>query len=318
MKSLGPKITMIGKMMKQLAFFMPIILLYMFTYSIVSHALQFHNSVPSIELLKDIFFPGYFILGGEHYKLADMRDATSNQCYQNYTSLADFSTDQTCPEPNGAQVSLALYVFYLLFMLILIQNLLIAIFSDIYEAIDKESDKVWKYQRYSLSYEYFHKPFAPSPLVLFYYIFYLLKALAKLAGHVCPSFDNKFYAPGFYYEPKNSDERKDFVKLELYHSNVLLLNLKVAEQNMAESKIARNAELMDHVYRTFNGIREARDDILNQLSQIDFKFKLILKSLDRGSHVTEVKNIDVQKKSERSLKNQESVASVKESDKQSI
>ncbi len=274
---------------------MPVILLYMFAYSIASYALQFHNSPPSSELLKNIFFPGYFIIGGENYKLEGILDVSANTCSQNFTSLADFSTDQVCPEPKGTQVSIALYVVYLLFMYILVQNLLIAIFSDVYEAIDKESDKVWKYERYSLSYEYFHKPPLPPPFVLIYYVFYLGKLLLKL---VRPEVDNKFYSPGFYYTPRNSDERNRFVKLEFIHSNQLLLDLNMADKSSVKSRIDVNADRMDQVYRKFDGINETRQDILKKLKSIDEKFKIIMKCLDSGkTDILEDVGTDKKKKS---------------------
>ena len=114
--------------MSELAYFLPVILLFMFAYGISSHALQFHNSPMSISLLKDIFFPGYFIIGGEHMSLENMLGVDENVCYNNFTSIIEFSQNQNCPEPHGTKISLALYVLYLLFLFILLQNLLIAIF----------------------------------------------------------------------------------------------------------------------------------------------------------------------------------------------
>lgn len=127
-KSLGPKITMIGVMTKELANFMPLILITMFAYGISTYALMYHNSPPSWSLLKKVFFPGYFIIGGEHYDLDGIMGAADNVCFQNFTTIIEFTENQDCREPHGSQVSLVLYVIYLLFMFILLQNLLIAIF----------------------------------------------------------------------------------------------------------------------------------------------------------------------------------------------
>lgn len=48
------------------------------------------------------------------------------------------------------------------------------IFSNTYNEIEKESDQIWKFQRYNLTYEYFYKPILVPPFILLYYIMYLL------------------------------------------------------------------------------------------------------------------------------------------------
>ncbi len=109
-----------------------------------------------------------------------------------------------CPELVGAQVTLILYIFYLIFLNILLTNLLTAIFrfelissnlfflyifiikiieffvsSKTYSTIQQESDSIWKYQRYSLIYEYFHKLALPPPLVVLTFVTYLMSWLAR-------------------------------------------------------------------------------------------------------------------------------------------
>ena len=52
--------------------------------------------------------------------------------------------------------------------------------SKTYSAIEQESDKIWKFDRYKLVFEYFHKPILPPPFVLFYYIILAIKFVIKL------------------------------------------------------------------------------------------------------------------------------------------
>ena len=80
----------------------------------------------------------------------------------------------------GSQVALAFFTIYTVFISILMVNFLIAIFSNIYDDIQKESDKLWKFQRYSLIYEYFHKPIFVAPIVVFYPLGYIIKFLSVL------------------------------------------------------------------------------------------------------------------------------------------
>lgn len=101
----------------------------MFGYGISSHALRFHNSVLNADLLKKIFFPGYFILGGDYYNLDGIMESAEGTCHENFTSIIEYSGNTECQDNRGSQVSLALYVIYLIIMFILLQNVLIAIFS---------------------------------------------------------------------------------------------------------------------------------------------------------------------------------------------
>jgi hypothetical protein len=128
-KNLGPKITMIGVMTMELLYFIPLIVISMFAFGVSTYALQYHNNIPSYSLLKAVFFPGYFVFAGEFYTLHDMREAPDSSCFQNFTSIMDFTENRDCIEPVGSQVGIAIYVIYLLYMYFLIVNLLIAIFG---------------------------------------------------------------------------------------------------------------------------------------------------------------------------------------------
>lgn len=105
----------------------------------------------------------------------------------------------------GAQVVKPIFVVYLLFMKILVISLLIAIFrfysilnlfvvfhfnsfnfkSNTYENIASNSNKVLKFNRYALVFDYFNKPILPPPLSVFYYIYILLKDLICLLLQTC-------------------------------------------------------------------------------------------------------------------------------------
>jgi hypothetical protein len=60
-RSLGPKILMIIEMVKEMAYFMMIVLLAIFAFGIATQGLMFHNQDLDSNLLKNVFFPAYFI-----------------------------------------------------------------------------------------------------------------------------------------------------------------------------------------------------------------------------------------------------------------
>ena len=112
---------------------------------------------------------------------------------------------------------------------------IIKLFSDVYETVDKQADKIWKYQRYLLAYEYFHKPIFVPPFVLIQHFGYLVKFFIKLGQKLCcknfkPSGNVfkqiffsfvRFYDPGFYYNPDDAEENR-FIKLETYLNNPII------------------------------------------------------------------------------------------------
>lgn len=79
---------------------------------------------------------------------------------------------------TGSKVSLGLFVGYLVMVQILLLNLLIAIFSNTYSEIELEADKIWKFQRYWLVYDYVRRP---SPLTIIQYIYMIIKYIRNLS-----------------------------------------------------------------------------------------------------------------------------------------
>ena len=67
-RSLGPKVIMIGRMTRELISFMLIFLVFVFAYGVSTQALMYHNQIFDLSLLKNVFFPAFFVLGGEYEK----------------------------------------------------------------------------------------------------------------------------------------------------------------------------------------------------------------------------------------------------------
>lgn len=91
---------------------------------------MYHNSPLNIQLLSNVFFPAFWVIGGEYYTRDLIMNPTDpNNC--NPTNQTDLYVYQPgdCPNEVGANVTLAIYVFYLILLNILLVNLLIAIFK---------------------------------------------------------------------------------------------------------------------------------------------------------------------------------------------
>lgn len=64
---------------------------------------------------------------------------------------------------------------YLLITFILLINLLIAVFNNIFNEMNAISHQVWKFQRFTVVMEYEQKPVLPPPFIAFCHFYSLLK-----------------------------------------------------------------------------------------------------------------------------------------------
>lgn len=89
---------------------------------------MYHNSALNVNLLSNVFFPAFWVIGGEYYTRDLIMNPSPPNCNLNNNTLYSYESND-CPNEVGANVSLAIYVFYLILLDILLVNLLIAIFK---------------------------------------------------------------------------------------------------------------------------------------------------------------------------------------------
>ena len=79
----------------------------------------------------------------------------------------------------GRWVTPIVMTLYLLCANILIINLLIAVFNNIYQQVNAISHEVWNFQRFSVVMEYEEKPVLPPPLIIFSHLYRLFRTLYR-------------------------------------------------------------------------------------------------------------------------------------------
>ena len=194
LRSVGPKLYMIKKMLFQLLYFLLIVVLFMFAFGISTHSMMFHNQALDAKLLKNIFFPAYFIIGGEYYTMDLIMEPQDTDCQRSTSiSTTDVYPENECPEEIGATFSLVLYVIYLIFLNILLVNLLIAIFNNTYQLIESEANKIWKFDRYYLVFNFYSKPRLPPPFTILSYFVILIRTLIHQCLKLSDSFNDDEY-----------------------------------------------------------------------------------------------------------------------------
>jgi hypothetical protein len=58
--------------MYELMYFMFIVIVFLFAFGVSTQSLMYHNQELDAGLLKQVFFPSYFVIGGEYYTWEDI------------------------------------------------------------------------------------------------------------------------------------------------------------------------------------------------------------------------------------------------------
>uniref|UniRef100_A0A8C2IYA3 non-specific serine/threonine protein kinase n=1 Tax=Cyprinus carpio TaxID=7962 RepID=A0A8C2IYA3_CYPCA len=143
----GPYLTMITKMVNMF-YIVVIMAIVLVSFGTSRKSILSPNEDPSWSLLRDVVFQPYWMIFGEVY--AGEIDACSKP--------------ETCVP--GAFLTPFLQAVYLFVQYIIMVNVLIAFFNNVYFDMSSISRKLWKYNRYRYIMTYQEKPWLPPPLIL--------------------------------------------------------------------------------------------------------------------------------------------------------
>lgn len=80
---------------------------------------------------------------------------------------------------TGHWINPAVMAIYLLIANILLINLLIAVFNNIFIEVNAISHQVWMFQRFTVVMEYEQKPILPPPFILICHLYLIYKYLKR-------------------------------------------------------------------------------------------------------------------------------------------
>ncbi|KAH0619989.1 hypothetical protein JD844_014472 [Phrynosoma platyrhinos] len=161
----GPYVMMIGKMVANMFYIVVIMALVLLSFGVPRKAILYPNEDPSWILAKDIVFQPYWMIFGEVY--AYEIDACANNS----------EAKPLCV--TGSWLTPFLQAVYLFVQYIIMVNLLIAFFNNVYLQVKAISNIVWKYQRYHFVMAYHEKPILPPPLIILSHMASLFCCICK-------------------------------------------------------------------------------------------------------------------------------------------
>ncbi|CAF3190132.1 unnamed protein product [Rotaria socialis] len=266
---LGPHIVAIGKMLKDLAFFMCIIAIVMTGYGVASRAMvyypnanRFNETGISIafngrDIFRQIAYPVYYLMYGEFGTELDDLDNNRDEAWSISTHV--------------------LLAVHMLFVNILLTNLLIAMFSKRFDQVYEDTQNIWHTQQYIFTREYYTRaPFFP-PISLIYDMYYLCRLTFFNIRRVCFKKSADPRAKTFKMIPIDKSCVKDWYQFEAAstyeyaHQEVKALKAVLMTSSNGSDlhcieKREDNNDSMNDSNNSNSNIRQIQDDLakLNQ------------------------------------------------------
>uniref|UniRef100_A0A3P9HQ68 Transient receptor potential cation channel subfamily M member 4 n=1 Tax=Oryzias latipes TaxID=8090 RepID=A0A3P9HQ68_ORYLA len=173
-KQLGPKIIIVGKMVKDVFFFMFFLAVWLLAYGVANQALLYSYDPRSTWIFRRVFYRPYMHIFGQipiHEMDADKLDFLS--CTNDTAAIE--AGAEPCIDTYANWLVVLLLVVYLLFTNIVLVNMLIAMFSHTFSKVQEHSDTYWKFQRFNLIVEYQSRPSLPPPFIIISHINLFIK-----------------------------------------------------------------------------------------------------------------------------------------------
>uniref|UniRef100_A0A8C0C3W5 non-specific serine/threonine protein kinase n=1 Tax=Buteo japonicus TaxID=224669 RepID=A0A8C0C3W5_9AVES len=197
----GPYVMMIGKMVANMFYIVVIMALVLLSFGVPRKAILYPDEAPSWTLARDIVFHPYWMIFGEVY--AYEIDVCANNSDEKVAHLCG----------PGTWLTPFLQAVYLFVQYIIMVNLLIAFFNNVYLQVKAISNIVWKYQRYHFIMAYHEKPVLPPPLII-------LSHMASLFCCICKrrKTDKTSDGPKLFLTEEDQKKLHDFEELcvEMY------------------------------------------------------------------------------------------------------
>ncbi|XP_044035760.1 transient receptor potential cation channel subfamily M member 4-like isoform X2 [Siniperca chuatsi] len=173
-RQLGPKIIIVGKMMKDIFFFLFFLMVWLMAYGVANQALLYSYDPRLDRIFRRVFYRPYLhIFGQIPVEEMDVGKEWDMACTDNVTLIQGGA--EPCRTLNSNWLVVILLVVYLLVTNILLINLLIAMFSHTFSEVQANSDIYWKFQRYNLIVQYHFRPSLAPPFIILSHINLFIK-----------------------------------------------------------------------------------------------------------------------------------------------
>ncbi|XP_077298276.1 transient receptor potential cation channel, subfamily M isoform X2 [Arctopsyche grandis] len=252
-KYLGPLVTMMGKMVKNMIYFVVLLLVVLMSFGVCRQAILFPNSKASWRLIREVFYQPYFMLYGEVF--ADDIDPPCD-------------TDPGLePCETGRWITPIAMSTYLLVANILLINLLIAVFNNIFQEVNAISHQVWMFQRFTVVMAYEQKPVLPPPLIILSHAYLLLKWLKRKARGVRETYDNGLK---LFLEKDDMERLYDFEE-ECVEGYFREQEFKLNQST--EERVRNTSEKVENMIQKIEDINQKENFQITSIQGVEFRIR---------------------------------------------
>ncbi|KAM5298373.1 transient receptor potential cation channel subfamily M member 6 [Ctenodactylus gundi] len=245
----GPYVTMIAKMAANMFYIVVMMAIVLLSFGVARKAILSPKEPPSWKLARDVVFQPYWMMYGEVYA------SSIDVCEEN----------PSCPP--GSFLTPFLQAVYLFVQYIIMVNLLIAFFNNVYLDMKAISNKLWKYNRYRYIMTYHEKPWLPPPFILLCHLGLLLRGLC--CHRAPPDQEEGDVGLKLYLTTEDLKKLHDFEQqcVERYfHEKMEDLNCSFEEQIRVTSE--RVAEMYFQLKEMNEKVSFVKDSLLSLDSQV--------------------------------------------------
>uniref|UniRef100_A0AAV2J9I3 Ion transport domain-containing protein n=1 Tax=Knipowitschia caucasica TaxID=637954 RepID=A0AAV2J9I3_KNICA len=233
-RTLGPKIIIVKRMMKQMFFFMFLLSIWVVAYGVAKQGILIHNEDRLGWILRGAVYEPYLTIFGDVPSNIDNTDFDITSCSLDGSDplkpRCPVLTEDDLPAFPEWLMILMLCV-YLLFANILLLNLLIAIFNFTFQEVQDNTDRIWKFQRYELIKEYHSRPVAPPPFILLSHLYLLLRLVLRRPAPASTAFKQEL----------SQLEEEELLSWEALMKDRYLMSLKQQQMQSTEQRITDTA-----------------------------------------------------------------------------
>uniref|UniRef100_A0A8D8RA56 Transient receptor potential cation channel trpm n=1 Tax=Cacopsylla melanoneura TaxID=428564 RepID=A0A8D8RA56_9HEMI len=252
-KYLGPLVTMMGKMVKNMIYFVVLLLVVLMSFGVCRQSILFPDSEPSWSLAREVFFQPYFMLYGEVFA-----DDIDPPC-------GDSPGQEPCTP--GRWITPLVMSTYLLVANILLINLLIAVFNNIFIEVNAISHQVWMFQRFTVVMEYEQKPALPPPFIIFSHILLFVKYLRRKCEGVRETYDNGL---------KLFLDKEDLERLYDFEEECVEGYFREKETKLAMStdeRIRNTTERVENINQKVEDINQKENSQNSSIQALEFRLR---------------------------------------------
>ncbi|XP_077376929.1 transient receptor potential cation channel subfamily M member 6 isoform X2 [Festucalex cinctus] len=254
----GPYLTMITKMTSNMFFIVVMMAIVLLSFGVSRKAILSPDEDPSWSLARDVVFQPYWMIYGEVYA------SEIDPC------------DDGHPCAPASFLTAFLQAVYMFFQYIIMVNILIAFFNNIYFDMASTSNKLWKYNRYRYIMTYQDRPWLPPPLILLSHMtFGLLAIYKRLNGNA----DGDERSSGLKLYLARDDRKKLYefeekcVQAYLYEKNqdlhISQMNrIRVTADSLCSSRAEEMCTMVGEVSEKVDIIQDSLTKLDSELGQL--------------------------------------------------